>query len=384
MLRGPRLRGMPRGGWRAWAPKIRLRLSAAPLEVTGPVRIAVVGCGRITQAAHLPALEKAEGVELAALSDTNESVLEAVARRHGVRAAHTDVSRVWDAPDVEAVLVAASDRFHFDLATQALRAGKHVLVEKPLASNLAQAEALVETVARSGRKLQVGAMKRHDAGLEFAHRFVRESLGEARSFNAWYRIGDLRSGIEATLFPRLHGDPEAAGVEAAFKADRQSYLLATHGAHLYDTVRHLLGDVEAIDARHRDDGRDHTWTALLRTRSGAIGTVTLAADVPGLPAEGIEVFGSEGWLRADIPFPFRRQASTVQAYAAGEVHVPVLTDGDAYERQLEAFARAIREDRPPTPDVVDGLAALALIDATHASARSGREVPVAGLPPRSA
>src|SRR5215211_1558446 len=130
-----------------------------------------------------------------------------------------------------------------------------------------------------------------------AARFIAERLGQVRSFNAWYRIGDLRPGIEASLFPPVVAEPDARRREAAAKADRRRYRLATHGAHVFDTVRFLLGEVASVAARHRQDGPDHVGQALLTTTSGAVGTVTIAADVPGLPSEGIEVFGAAGAVR---------------------------------------------------------------------------------------
>ncbi|WNV86003.1 Gfo/Idh/MocA family oxidoreductase [Umezawaea sp. Da 62-37] len=342
--------------------------------MTGNVRVALIGCGRIAQVAHLPALEKAEGVDLVAVSDPSADVARAVARRYGVPSAYTDQGEVFADPSVEAVIVAAPDRFHHAIAAAALAAGKHVLVEKPLASTLEEAEALADLVDRTGLVLQVGAMKRHDEGVQYARRFVVERVGEVRSFNAWYRIGDLRPGIEATLFPHVAADPAARQVEAGFKADRRRYLLATHGAHVFDTVRFLLGDVTSVIARHREDGKDQTWQVLLTTPSGAVGTVGIAVDVPGVPSEGIEVFGSTGTVRVDTHFPFYRRASTVHAYADGVTSVPELTDGDAYERQAEAFARSIREGGPPVPDVHDGVRAIRLIEATAAAVESGAEV----------
>jgi predicted dehydrogenase len=339
-----------------------------------PLRLALLGCGRIAQVAHLPALAKAAGVDLVAVSDPSPYVAEAVARRHGVPAAHTDQAAVLADPAVEAVLIAAPDRFHHAIAAEALRSGKHVLVEKPLASTVGEAQALAGLVERTGLVLQVGAMKRHDQGLRYARRFVADRLGEARSFHAWYRIGDLRPGIEATLFPPVLTDPAARATEARFKADRRRYLLATHGSHVFDTVRFLLGDVASVVGRHRGYGRDHVWELVLTMTSGAIGTVGLAVDVPGLPDEGIEVYGAEGSVRVDIPFPFYRQASAVRGYAGGETIVPVLTDGDPYERQAEAFARTVREGGRPDPGVHDGLAAVRLIEAAAAAVESGAEV----------
>lgn len=339
-----------------------------------PLRVALIGCGRIAQVAHLPAMEKAAGVELVAVCDLSAEVARSVAGRYGVAAAYTDPSAVWVDDRIEAVLVTAPDRVHHALTSQALQAGKHVLVEKPMTSTVGEAEELVQLVDRTGLVLQVGAMKRHDQGLQYAAKFVAERLGETRSFNAWYRIGDLRPGIEATLFPPVFVETQAQQHRARFKADRQKYLLATHGAHIFDTVRLLLGEVASLVATHRQDDRDHVWQTLITTASGAIGTVTIAVDVPGVPTEGIEVFGARGWVRVDTHFPFYRRASTVQAYTAGSVVEPSLTDGDAYERQVEAFAETIREGRPPVPDVRDGLAAVRLIEATATAVETGAEV----------
>jgi predicted dehydrogenase len=340
-----------------------------------PVRLALVGCGRIAQVAHLPALEKADGVELVAVSDPSEAVAGAVARRYGVAGVHTDPGSLWADAAVEAVLIAAPDRFHHRLAAGALRAGRHVLVEKPLTATVAEAEDLVGLVDRTGLTLQVGAMKRHDPGVGYARRFVAERLGGVRSFSAWYRIGDLRPGIEATLFPPVAAEAGTRELEAGFKTDRRRYLLATHGAHVFDTVRFLLGEVASLVARHRQDGPDHLWQVLATTSSGAVGTVMIAADVPGLPSEGIEVLGATGSVRVDLHFPFYRRAATVHAYADGEVVVPALTDGDAYRRQLEAFARAVRGHGPPVPDVRDGLAAVRLIEATATAAAEQEQAP---------
>jgi predicted dehydrogenase len=76
----------------------------------------------------------------------------------------------------------------------------------------------------------------------------------------------------------------------------------------------------------------------------------------------------------DLHFPFYRRASTVHAYSDGAVVVPTLTDGDAYQRQVEAFARTVREGGHPVPDVRDGLAAVRLIEATATAVERGSAV----------
>src|SRR3954452_11288917 len=138
----------------------------------GTVRVGLVGCGRIAQVAHLPAMEKTDAVRLVAVCDPSAAVAAAVARRYGVPASYTDHAALLADPDIEAVLVTAPDRFHHAIATAALAAGRHVLVEKPLAPSVAEAEDLARRVPRSGLVLQVGAMKRHDPGLRYARDFI--------------------------------------------------------------------------------------------------------------------------------------------------------------------------------------------------------------------
>src|SRR4029450_5055601 len=166
----------------SWVPPVRDGLDGATLSLglcrrpatantcrrhmPDPVRLALVGCGRIAQVAHLPAVEKAEGVELVAVSAPGGAVARSGARRYGLAAAYTDQGPVWADGSVEAVVIAAPDRFHHRLAAEALGAGRHVLVEKPLASTVPEAEDLVALVDRTGLTLQVGAMKRHDEGLQ--------------------------------------------------------------------------------------------------------------------------------------------------------------------------------------------------------------------------
>ena len=338
------------------------------------VRLGIIGCGRIAQVAHLPAIEKAEGVTVTAVCDGNPEVAEAVARRYDIPAVHKDAGSLLADDSVDAVIVAIPDRFHRDIVSTALRAGKHVLVEKPLAATEDECRELAAIAAATGLKLQVASMKRHDQGVEYAKAFVEDGLGELRSFNAWYRIGDLRPGIEHTLFPRVYSNQDQVQGEAAVKADRQRYLLATHGSHVFDTVRFLCGPIVAIDARHTGFGRDHMWQCLVRTKGGVIGTMTITVDVPGAPSEGIELFGSRGTARVDIPFPFTKQASKVSVYADGQVVTPLLTDGDAYERQVESFAEAIRTDSDPVPNAADGLAAVRAIAACAESAEQKAEV----------
>src|ERR1700710_2603866 len=96
------------------------------------LKIGVLGAGQIAQAAHLEACRKARNAELYALCDAAEDLLVRVAAVHRPQVSYTAYARMLADPDVDAVIVAVADQFHVPTALQAIEAGKHVLVEKPM------------------------------------------------------------------------------------------------------------------------------------------------------------------------------------------------------------------------------------------------------------
>ena len=228
------------------------------------LRIGLIGAGRIAQVAHLPALSKVHQIHLVAICDSSPRLAHAVANDYGVEG-FTDVEDFL-AQDIDAVVIAAPDRLHPVLAGQALHAGKHVLVEKPLAGNSSDAEALAQMAEASGLKLQVGAMKRHDPGIAFA-RGALPRIGRVVTAQSWYRVmAGLRTATEATLFPRIVTDDEVRKTELEFKADRERYLLTTHGAHVFDGVRYLVGEVASLRSELAHVGDDYSWHGTGRAR----------------------------------------------------------------------------------------------------------------------
>jgi predicted dehydrogenase len=340
-----------------------------------PLRLGVIGCGRIAQVAHLPALAKAETITLAGVSDRSPSLAKGVGARYGVPG-FTEVSELL-AQDIEAVLIAVPDRFHLPVGTEALTAGKHVLMEKPAASTSQQATELAQLAADRGLKVQIGAMRRHDPGINYARRAVA-GIGPILSVSCWYRVhARLRPPTEATLFPYTVVDEDVRKHEAEFKADRQRYLLATHGAHVFDTLRYLAGDLAAVQARVAHVGLDFSWHGSSRLAGGGLVSFEISASVHSDYSEGFEIYGERGHVSVRSWFPFFRRASSVRVFTEEDTtwRSPEYGAADAYQRQAEAFAAAIRTDGATDPSADDGVQALRLIEAVTASAaRSGAEV----------
>ncbi len=339
--------------------------------------IAVIGAGRIAQAAHLPALARAEGAQLVGLCDPSAVLSSQVAARYGVPG-YAHVDDLLAAPGVEAVIVAVPDRLHLPLASAALEAGKHVLVEKPLAASVGEAEQLAAAAARTGLKLQVGAMKRYDPGVQYAADAVRNTIGQVLSASVWYRVmSALRPPTEATHFPALVVDDDVRAHEATYKADRASYLLTTHGAHVLDGLHFLLGGLADISARSTRSGKDFAWHGIAGLSEGGLAHFDIAANVHAEWSEGADIYGEHGYVKLRSHFPFELRASDVEVFteATGTATRPVFGDSSAYERQIEAFAAAVTGNQQTFPDAEDGVAAVKLIDAVAESvANEGRTV----------
>lgn len=344
------------------------------------LRLGVIGCGRIAQVAHLPAIAKEASVQLVAVSDPSATLAEGVSRRYDVRG-YTDTAELLR-DDLDAVLIAAPDRFHLTLGQQALAAGKHVLVEKPAAIDSAEATELMNLASTYDRKLQIGAMRRHDPGISYAKAAV-QGIGPILSASFWYRLPTaLRATTEAALFPAVVVDQTVRALEAEFKADRESYLLRTHGAHVFDSIRYLLGEATSLHAELAHSGADLHWQGSVATAATQVAAFAITANTHAEFSEGAEIFGELGHIRIRSYFPFYRRASSVRVFdeKSLQFHGPDFGAVDPYQAQLAAFAAAIAGDTATDPDGEDGVAALRLIEATADSvAADGARVTLSGV-----
>src|SRR5213593_4035898 len=125
------------------------------------LRFGMIGAGSISRS-HLPALAAREDVELTCLADANEAAAREQAERYGIAAVVTDYHEMVRREDVDAVVIGIPTPFHADAAVQALRSGKHVLCEKPMARTLAECDAIAEAARSAGRVFQIGFVRRFD------------------------------------------------------------------------------------------------------------------------------------------------------------------------------------------------------------------------------
>ena len=342
------------------------------------VKIGLLGCGTIAQYAHLFALKKAENVELTAICDIAADLLRQVSKRFEVPHCFSDLEQFLQEADMDAVLIATGDQFHVPHATVCLLQGKHVLVEKPLALDMEECKKLAEIVEQTGLKLQVGNMKRFDPGLEFAHRFIWNEMGEHLSVSGWYCDSAFRPSMQDSLRLPLVRSAQQQGFDPAFKNDRKAYKLITHGTHLVNTLRYFGGEIVALQARLANQYDNLSWHGVLEYADGAVGHFELTIAVKMDWLEGFHVHGEGGSVEVKSFLPFFNRSSEVRVFDVkrGEFRALMGADSDAYERQLEAFARAILTDEPAAPTVYDGMVDMAVIRAIEESVESGTRVEI--------
>jgi predicted dehydrogenase len=341
------------------------------------LRVGVLGCGPISQFAHFEACRKARNAELYAICDVAGDLVERMAAVHTPQVTYTDYKAMLSDPNVEAVIVGVADQFHVPAAREAIEAGKHVLVEKPMGVDVEECEDLREKVLASGLVLQVGTEKRFDPGIAFAQRFIREQMGEMLALKAWYCDSLYRYAMTDTLQPIPLTSGKARRPEGDPKADRRSYYLMAHGSHLLDTARFLGGEIVGMRARLVERFGAHCWFAEAEFADGSIGHLDLTVAVRMDWHEGFQVYGEYGSVIGKTYNPWYLKSSDVECFSTrdGQYYRPLGEDAHFFRLQVEGFAdRILGGALTLGADVDDGLAAVRGLVALARSAESGKKV----------
>ena len=344
------------------------------------LKIGVLGAGPISQAAHFEACRKAENAELYAICDVAEDLLERVAAIHAPRKAHGDYDAMLADPDVDAVIVAVADQFHIPMALQALEAGKHVLVEKPMGVSVEECEELRAAAGASGLVVQVGTEKRFDEGIAFARDFIRGEMGQMLALKAWYCDSTHRYTMTDAVQPVIEASERARRPEGDPKADLGRYYVLGHASHLLDTARFLGGEIESVRTRLVEKFGAYCWFSEVEFADGSAGHLDLTIKVRMDWHEGFQVYGENGSVIGKTYNPWYFKSSDVESFSErdGQYHRPLGADGHFFRRQVEGFAASILEGAPMRgADADDGLAAMRGMVAMARSAETGETVRLA-------
>lgn len=344
------------------------------------LRVGVLGCGPIAQAAHFESANKAKNVELHAICDVADDLRERMAATYAPTKSFRDYDEMLADPDLDAVIVATADAFHVAAATRALEAGKHVLCEKPLGVAVEEVEALRRVVDKSGLVLQVGHMKRFDPGIQSAKAFIDREMGEMLALKAWYCDSTHRYAMTDAVQPQIIRSKAAKRPAGDPKADLERYYMLAHGCHLLDVARFLGGEIVEVEARLNNRFGARCWFIDVAFANGALGHLDLTVAVRMDWHEGFQIYGQNGSVIGKTYNPWYFKSSDVDIFheATGETTRVLGADGHFYRRQLEGFADVILNRAPMTgANVEDGLASVRGMVAIARSAHSGKPVKLA-------
>ena len=341
------------------------------------LRVGVLGAGPIAQAAHFEACRKAKKAELYAICEVAEDLLERMSAIQAPRKAYADYDAMLADPNVDAVIVAIADQFHVPMALEALEAGKHVLVEKPMGVTVEECEQLKERAEATGLVVQVGTEKRFDEGIAFAHDFVREEMGEMIALKAWYCDSTHRYTMTDAVQPVIEASEKSKRPDGDPKADLRRYYILAHASHLLDTARFLGGEIEAIRTRFVEKFGAYCWFSEVGFANGSLGHLDLTMKVRMDWHEGFQIYGEHGSVVGKTYNPWYYKSSEVECFSErdGQYHRPLGADGHFFRRQVEGFAEAILEGAPMRgANAEDGLAAMRGMAAMTSSEETGETV----------
>jgi len=346
------------------------------------LRIGVLGCGQISQAAHFEACNRAHNAELYAICDVAEDLVVKMASRHNVGVTYNDYAKMLADPEIDAVIIGIADQFHIPCAKQAIEAGKHVLVEKPLGVTVQECEELQEMANKADLLVQVGNMKRFDQGISFAHDFIQNEIGDLLTVKAWYCDNTYRYTVTDNVQPIIFHSANAKRPDCNAKADKEKYYMLTHGSHLLDTARFLGGEIKSVHTQLVQKFGAYSWQISVEFANGALGALDLTVQVRMDWFEGFQVYGEFGSVVAKTYNPWLFKSSDVECFSIkdGLYRRPIAEDGHFYKRQVEGFADSILNGVPQRGATIDdGIAAIRAIAAVHLSVATGERIQLADI-----
>ena len=341
------------------------------------LKVGILGCGPIAQIGHLEACQKARNVDLYAVCDAAEDLANKMAAFYGAKKVFLSYEEMLKDPAVDLILIATGDYFHVPGTIMALEAGKHVLVEKPMALDVDSAQNLVDAVEKSGLICQIGHNKRFDPGIFFSYLFVKEELGEMIAYKGWYCDSTHRYAATDSVQPVIHSSKNSVKPLKNPKEDLRQYYMLAHGSHLVDLAYYLAGPIDKVTVSLMEKQGIYSWFVDTHFESGTHGHLDLTVAIRDDWSEGFEIYGSEGTVRANIFNPWYMKPAQVRCFSErkGTYSEVLNNDANTYKLQIEHLAEVIMKGKKQIGATAqEGLASVKAMVAINQSATTGKTV----------
>ena len=335
----------------------------------GRLAIGLIGAGRLGRVYARDLASRIAETKLVAIADPVEAVAKEVAAEFDVPKHYADPLAMIDDPAVDAIVIVSPTHTHRELVIAAASRKKPTFCEKPPALSLEEVVEMQDAVSKSGMFLQMGFMRRFDAGYASAKKQIEEG-----------RIGT------PLVFKSTSRDPFRPSLEYANPKSSGGMLLDM-GIHDFDLARWFMGEVRTVSTigatiaypELATVGDIDNAVASLTFASGKLGVVDLSRS--GIYGYDIatEILGLEGTLKIGYLRETPVMLMTKNSVAHDTVPYFMERFAEAYTAQLENFARNVLEDRQPPITVDDGVAALRVAIAATQAQKSGTRVELASI-----
>ena len=345
------------------------------------LHIGMIGCGEISNKATSKGIAAATNARLEMAMDVREEIAADMGEQYDVEHT-TDLDALLGNEHVDAVYIATPHYLHAPLSIKALEAGKHVLVEKPIATSLADADAMLAKAKETGRKLYVAySAQVSDSTVRLRDWIAQGMLGKVTGMRIVYRGDKDPSYWEGGFTMRVHDEWR----KYLDKAGGGPLIMNT--VHDLNTMRYLTG-LEAARVYAEYDTfttpgievEDYI-TLIVRYQNGAIGSLEAGCTLPGRDPRGAvnRIYGTKGQIIFAHPSPQIYLREAWGEIPGGEWWEMPAEERDPAPRKtmIEKFARSLLEDVDIPASAWDGRQALEIIVAAY---RSGKAHQVVDLP----
>ncbi|GAB3924310.1 Gfo/Idh/MocA family oxidoreductase [Kribbella albertanoniae] len=346
-------------------------------------RIAVIGVGTIAQE-HIKAYQQNPGAEVVALCDIDIERVKQRAEQFGVQRATGDVAEILSDSEIDAVSICVPNNLHAEIAEAALRAGKDVLVEKPMSTSVAEAEALVKATTETGQALQIGYVRRYAPNALVAKRFLDEDefgriyaarttiLRTAGNPGGWFGDKDVAGGgplIDlgvhvVDLCWYLMGQPAAVAVSGA--------TFDPIGAR--DNIQNL-SRYRAASPTRVNNVEDYA-TAQIRFDGGAVLNVDVSYSLHTRNETAVQLFGEKGGVEIEPALHMVTERHDTLLHIEPQIDSLGFDFTVGFANQIENFLRICRREIPADAPAEHGLEMARMLTAIYESATTGSEVKI--------
>ena len=326
------------------------------------LRFAIIGCGRIAPK-HAESIAALPEAELVAVCDILPEQAQAFAAKYGAEP-YTDYIEMLKRPDIDVVTIATPSGLHAEIGIAAAEAGKHILVEKPMAMTLETADALIAACRKAGVKLGVIHQNRFNASVKL----LRKALEDGR-------FGKLTHGQATVRWNRN----DNYYIQAPWRGTKlqDGGVLMNQSIHNIDLLQWMFGPVESVfgytETFMRKIEMEDMGAAVIKFKSGAIGLIEAASTIyPKNIEETLNVFGETGSViiggiavnRVEV-WEFPDSEEEKKAIFAGQESDPPTVYGYGHRELISNMIQAIREDKDPAIPGEEGRKALEIILAIY-------------------